>query len=88
MHEVRCSEEIFKKNFQRVYEHKDLHKNSGMKMQIKIWPDRQQFQRFLRLLNSLLRKPSGTGKEIGTVFGRVAFITPESNDSILFLLFY
>jgi len=44
--------------------------------------------RFLRLLHSLLRKPSGTGNEIGTVFGRVTSVTPESNDSILFLFFY
>lgn len=44
--------------------------------------------RFLRLLNNLLWNPSVIGKEIGTVSGRVTPITPEHNDSILFLLFY
>lgn len=45
--------------------------------------------RFLRLLNRLLRKRSGTVKGVGMSLAIwVTSITPEPNDKILFLFFH
>lgn len=43
---------------------------------------------FLRVLNSHSRNPSGIGKEISMVFGRVKYITPGHIYSIFFSLFF